>query len=184
MSRARTTNARLHRFAAGATLALALLLSGFAGQALANTASTIIYRCTHHESFVGFTPSQYAAALQQLPTEVREYSECEELIHNAELKAASGGQAAAITAAASIAPPTPAEQQILTTTAHKAPTPVKLGSQTALPGVVHVDIAAAFNSLPAPLIALIILLLAAGVTTGVGSLPHGLVERLRSRRGK
>jgi hypothetical protein len=160
------------------------MLGGFAGQAFANTASTIIYRCTHHQSLVGFTPSQYAQALQQLPTEEREYSECEETIHNAELAAASGGQTRAIAAAASIAPPTPAEQQALTTTARKAPAQIKLGSQTALPGVVHVDIANALNSLPAPLVALIVLLLVAGVTIGVGSLPHGIVERLRRRLGK
>jgi hypothetical protein len=184
MSRARTTNFSSRPAALCAALVIALLLGGFAGQAAASVASSIIYKCGHNEPFGGYTPSEYAQALRQLPTEVSEYTACEELIHHAELAAASGGQTGAIAAAATIAPPTPAEQQTLTATAHKSPAPIKLGSQTALPGVVHVDIAAALNSLPAPLVALIVLLLAAGVAIGVGSLPHGIVEQLRSRRRK
>jgi len=53
----------------------------------ADEASTIIERCTHGQSLAGFSPSAYAAALQELTPTVREYSDCEELIRNAELAA-------------------------------------------------------------------------------------------------
>jgi hypothetical protein len=53
----------------------------------ADEASTIIEHCTHGQSLAGFSPSAYAAALQELTPTVREYSDCEELIRNAELAA-------------------------------------------------------------------------------------------------
>jgi hypothetical protein len=53
----------------------------------ADEASTIIERCLHGQSLAGFSPSAYAAALQELTPTIKEYSDCEELISKAELAA-------------------------------------------------------------------------------------------------
>jgi hypothetical protein len=67
-------------------LALALLstLAWGASAADADEASTIIERCTHGQSLTGFSPAAYTTALQELSPEVREYTNCEELIRAAE----------------------------------------------------------------------------------------------------
>jgi hypothetical protein len=176
MSSTSTTKARLHLLTVSVPLAvLALVFGGFVGQAGASVASTIIERCGQHQPLGGFPTSAYAQALRELPTVVAEYSPCEELIRDAEDAAASGSQTLGT---AAIAPPTPGEQQALTNSARKSPAPIKLGSQTALPGVLHVNIASVLNSLPAPLLALVALLVAAGVAMGAASLPAGIVTRL------
>jgi hypothetical protein len=185
----RASRARPSPRAVAAACAAALLLCGasFAGPALATPAEEIIERCAHqeHVSLGGFTPSEYAQALRQLPTEVREYDgECEEQIRDAEL-AAAGGQStatgASAAAAASVTPPTPAEQRALTTSARKAPVAIQLGSHTALPGVVHVDVASALNALPTPLMALVAIVVLACLALGVAYLPRGLLQRLGLR---
>ncbi len=51
----------------------------------ADEASTIIERCTHGQSLTGFRPSAYVVALAELTPTVKEYSDCEALIINAEL---------------------------------------------------------------------------------------------------
>jgi hypothetical protein len=51
--------------------------------ATADEASTIIERCTHGESLTGFNAAAYTTALQQLPTVVKEYTNCEDLIRAA-----------------------------------------------------------------------------------------------------
>ncbi len=53
----------------------------------ADEASTIIERCTHGQSLTGFSPSAYAIALEELTPTVKEYSDCEALVLNAELAA-------------------------------------------------------------------------------------------------
>jgi hypothetical protein len=69
-----------------AALALALLSAlvlGTSSVARADEASTIIERCTHGESLAGFNPAAYGKALQELPTAVKEYTNCEHLIREA-----------------------------------------------------------------------------------------------------
>ena len=51
---------------------------------------TIIIRCTHGESLSGFSQAAYHQALQELPTEVEEYSPCGNEIRHAQLAAAAG----------------------------------------------------------------------------------------------
>ncbi len=187
MSTARTTTARLQSFCRCAPVVVAIVLGGFVGQAHANAVETIIHRCAHelHPQLGGFTPSQYAQALRHLPTVVREYDgECEELIRNAELNAASGSSAASGSAAAVVVPPTPAEQQALTTSARTPAAATRVGGSSELPGVVHADVASALNSLPTPLLALVAALAACAIAVGVGFLPPGLRERLFVRRRK
>ena len=167
--------------------ALLLGIGCFATQADATPAETIIERCTHedHPALGGFTPSEYAQALRQLPTEVREYAvECEEEIRKAEL-AAADGQPTATTAGAgpaAVTPPTPAEQRVLSTSARRAPAAIRLGNHATVPGVVHVNIASALNALPGPLLALVVIVMLAVVALGAAHLPQQFVERLRLRR--
>ncbi|HTZ86326.1 MAG TPA: hypothetical protein VMB05_06635 [Solirubrobacteraceae bacterium] len=49
----------------------------------ADEASTIIERCTHGESLVGFSAAAYTKALAELPATVKEYTNCEGLIRAA-----------------------------------------------------------------------------------------------------
>jgi hypothetical protein len=90
---------------AGLALGLLSTLVGDVATTDADEASTIIERCTHGQSLAGFSLSAYVFALYELTPTVREYSDCEELIRNAELAAAES--AAAKSAAAEFAAPTP-----------------------------------------------------------------------------
>ena len=77
---------RLHRVA----LVAALLVLVSPPSARADVGATIIERCTHGQSLGGFSQQDYQRALQELPTEVEEYSECGNLIRRAQLAAAGG----------------------------------------------------------------------------------------------
>ena len=69
-----------------------VLLAGLAhGRQRADTGTKIIERCTHGQSLSGFSQQDYRRALQELPTEVEEYSDCANLIRRAQLAAAGGG---------------------------------------------------------------------------------------------
>jgi hypothetical protein len=70
---------RLHRLA----LAAALLVLASAPAARADVGATIIERCTHGESLAGFSQQDYARALQELPREVEQYTDCANLIRQA-----------------------------------------------------------------------------------------------------
>jgi hypothetical protein len=144
-------------------LALALLAGSFAAVAGADVGATIIERCTNGQSLTGFSQQAYSKALQEMPAEVSEYSDCPNLIHKAEL-AAAGGRGSAVGAgagsglnslAANVAPPTPAEQQALAHAKRSPTAPVQVGSAVVAPGVVHTNIASAVNSLPTPMLALL-----------------------------
>jgi hypothetical protein len=71
---------RLHRLA----LAAALLVLASPPFARADVGATIIERCTHGQSIAGFSQQDYARALQELSTEVEEYSNCGNLIRQAQ----------------------------------------------------------------------------------------------------
>jgi hypothetical protein len=157
-------------------------------------ASTIIERCTHGESIAGYPRSAYAQALRELPTVVSEYSDCEELIRKAELAAITGGVPGAFGTGGSgllgtpgaIPPPTPAEQEILSASAHTraGAAPIKVGNSIEQPGVLHVSLASALNSLPTPLLALLALLLALGLAAGGISLRNAGALRSFQFRGR
>jgi hypothetical protein len=148
-----------------------VLLMFFAGAAEANVGEEIIRRCTHAESLSGFTQKQYREALKDLSAGTEEYSNCAQLIRQAQLAAAgagrgggSGGGSATPTTSATAAP-TPSEQQSIAHASSAGAVPLQVGAQTIHPGVVHADIASAFSTLPTPLLAtvafLIVCLLAA-----------------------
>jgi hypothetical protein len=71
---------RLHRLA----LAAAVLVLASPPSARADVGATIIERCTHGQSIAGFTQQDYALALQELPREVEQYTNCANLIRQAQ----------------------------------------------------------------------------------------------------
>jgi len=164
-----------------ALLATALLV--IAQPARADVGETIILRCTHQESVSGFSQSAYRQALKELNADLEEYaSECSSLIRQAQEAAAgarggaSGGGGGSGAAAVAIAA-TPAEQRAITHAQSANPEPVKLKGAIIHPGVVHVGIASALNSMPTPLLVILgFLLLCVALIVG-----GALRKRVRAR---
>lgn len=166
-------------------LALALALAAYApAPAGADVGTKIIERCTHGQSIAGFSQQDYRRALEETTAEVNEYSDCVNLIHKAQLAAAGHGGAGGANGSgggsaggpsASVPPPTAAEQQALQAVPSSGSTPVQVGAQTVVPGVVHANIASAASTLPTPLLALLAFLL-------VGAL-YILARTIRERVG-
>jgi hypothetical protein len=153
----------------GATVGAILLLGVAPPPASADVGTKIIERCTHGESLSGYSQQDYRKALQEIPTEVEEYSDCGELIHKAQLAAASGSASGPTGAASSATAPiavTPAEQQAIEKVHHTGSAPVQVGSQIIRPGVVHANIASAISALPTPLIVVLSLMLVCGCAVG------------------
>jgi hypothetical protein len=71
---------RRHRLA----LVAALLVLASPTSARADVGATIIERCTHGQSLAGFSQQDYQLALGELPREVEEYSNCANLIRQAQ----------------------------------------------------------------------------------------------------
>src|SRR5204863_4224160 len=97
------------------TLAVAALnVLWSAPAAPADVGATIINRCTHGQSLSGFSQRDYRRALQELPAEVEEYSDCANLIRRAQLAAAGGPGAGAGTGeGVAPLPPSPAARPAL-----------------------------------------------------------------------
>jgi hypothetical protein len=159
--------------APAALLAIALLSS--AAPASADVGETIIQRCTHGQSLAGFSQSAYRQALKELSADAEEYTDCAQLIRQAQLAAASGRSGAG--AGAVPIPATPAEQRAIAQAAH-AGAGVKVGNQVIHPGVVRSNIASAISSLPTPLLATTAFLLACLIALAGGVLRN----RIRARR--
>jgi hypothetical protein len=169
---------RPHHHALPLFAVLAALLA-FAGSARADVGEEIIRRCTHAESLSGFSQAAYRQALKDLSAGTEEYSNCAQLIRQAQLAAAGAGRSGGSgggtgTAGAARAAPTPSEQQAIAHAPSAGAAPLQVGAQTIHPGVVHADIASALSSLPTPLLAtvafLAICLLAAagaGIRNGI-----------------
>lgn len=154
------------RLALPAALLTTTLLS-VAPPAGADVGETIIQRCTHGQSLSGFSQAAYRKALQELPTEVAEYSHCDALIRRAQLAAAGtgggGGGGAAGGGAGALATSTPltsTQRSELKRSPRAGAAPLQVGNQVIHPGVVHVDIASALSALPTPLLAILAFLLA------------------------
>ncbi len=161
------------RLSVGVLTALVLALC-VAAPACADVGATIINRCTHGQSLAGFTQQDYNKALQELPTEVEEYSDCANLIRRAQLASAGGGGGGS---GAAPIPLTPAERSTLAR-AVKSPTPVQVGGQIVSPGVVNASVASALSRLPDPLLALLAFLLACALVLAGGAIRN----RVRSHR--
>jgi tellurite resistance protein len=146
-----------------AALAAALLCACLTSVARADAGEKIIERCTHGQSLSGFSQQDYRRALQELPTEVEEYSDCGNLIRRAQLAAAGGhgganggGEALLRTAT----PLQPKEQSALKALPKTGSLARRIGGTLVRPGVVHANVASAFSSLPASLLAVLAFLLA------------------------
>jgi hypothetical protein len=160
-------------------LALALVLAaGIASPAGASVGETIIQRCTHGQSLSGFSQQAYSEALKDLTADAREYTECGSLIRQAQLAAASGRGGSAGAAGAAPIAPTASEQRAITHAAHAGSVPIRVGNSIVHPGVVHADVASALSSLPTPLLATVILLLACLLLMAGGAVRN----HIRARR--
>jgi hypothetical protein len=160
------------RSALGLAIALAATLS-IVPAARADVGAAIIERCTHGQSLSGFSQQDYRRALQELPAEVEEYSDCASLIRRAQLAVAGGGGGEALGSITS----TPAERAALHGASRKA-APVRVGGELVRPGVVHTNVASALSSLPTPLLALLAFLLAWGLALASRS----ITNRVRANR--
>jgi hypothetical protein len=150
-----------------ALAAALLLLACSPALAGADTGTKIIERCTHGKSISGYSQQAYRRALQELPTEVEEYSDCANLIRRAQLAAASGGGSGGggggTTGATT---PSASERSALDKVSTTGAGPLKVGGEIVHPGVVHANIASALSSLPDPVLAILAFLLACALALG------------------
>jgi hypothetical protein len=166
-------------------LVILLALASIAGPAQADVGEKIIDRCTHGQSLSGFSQAAYRQALKDLSAGTEEYSNCAQLIRQAQLAAAGTGHGGntgtgAGAPSAVAVTPTPSERQAIARAPSAGSAPVQVGGQTIHPGVVHVNIASALSSLPTPLLATIAFL-ALCLLLVVGT---GLRNRIRARRNQ
>jgi hypothetical protein len=163
-------------FAVTLVILLALWL---APSASADVGATIIERCTHGQPLGGYTQQDYRRALQELPAEVEEYSDCANLIRRAQLNAAGGGSAGASGAEAGAPIPlSPSEAASLRAAPRSGSAPLRVGGRVVRPGVVQASVSSALSTLPAPLLATLALLVAAALLWRGRS----ILDRVRSRR--
>jgi hypothetical protein len=152
-----------------------LALLSLVPAARADVGATIIERCTHGQSLSGFSQQDYRRALQELPAEVEEYSDCANLIRRAQLAAARGGPSASGEGPLAL---NPAERAALGRVLKAGSTPVQVGGQLVRPGIVHADVASALSTLPSPLLAILAFLLAWGLVQAGSSIRN----RVRAHR--
>jgi hypothetical protein len=178
-----TAASRVRRAGLLCALATSLLLALSAPAYATSAGEKVILHCTHNESLSGFSQSAYRQALKELEADLEEYSPCSQQISEAERAAAAGGHGGTGTLAQSTAAPvavvaTPSQQLSITKATTSKPEAVKLGGGVVHPGVVHVNVASALNSLPTPLLATLAFLLA-GLLVFVGVT---LRNRVRAKR--
>jgi hypothetical protein len=163
-------------------LAVAAVLSAMAWTAPAAQADVgeqIIRRCTHGQSLSGFSQAAYGRALKEMSAGTEEYSNCGQLIRQAQLEAAGAGLGTSgATAGAAAIAATPQEHAAIARAPSAGASPVRVDGATIRPGVVPVDVASAFSALPTPLYATVAflalcLLLVAGAA---------IRKRVRARR--
>jgi hypothetical protein len=182
LSQSRVPGERLGRSRIGRGLglpALAAVLLAFAClpvPASADTGTKIIERCAKGQSISGFSQQAYRRALQELPTEVEEYSDCGNLIRRAQL-AATGGQGGGSGGGGGTITPTvlsPAERTALGSVPKTGAEELRVGGGLVHPGVVHTNVASALSSLPDPLLAVLAFLLASALALGGRAIVKGV----------
>jgi hypothetical protein len=156
-----------------------------AAPAAAGVGAQIISKCTHGESIAGFSQQAYREALQELPTEVEEYSDCGNLIRQAELGAAGGRRTGAggffggpAGGSATPIPLTPAESTALKEARKTKAAPARVDGASVQAGVVPVSVASALSSLPTPLLAILAFMLACALVLASGAIRN----RVRAKR--
>lgn len=161
------------RIVSASALALSLLVL-LAAEASADTGAKIIERCTHGQSLSGFSQKDYRRALQELPTEVEEYSDCANLIRHAQLAAAGGGGGGPSGGGLTATPLSPSERSALTRAPKSGGKRFEVGGRLVSPGVVHADVSSALSSLPDPLLAMLAFLLACAAALGGRAILNGI----------
>jgi hypothetical protein len=152
-------------------LVAVMLLGGAAARA--DAGHTIVQRCAKNQSLAGFPPGAYAQALKDLSATTEEYSNCPQLIRQAQIEAASGHGTAApssATGTAAAIAATPAEQATIAHAAAQGSAPVKEGGQLISPGVVHANVGSAFSTLPTPVLVLLAFVLLCLAVFGANAL--------------
>jgi hypothetical protein len=175
----RNRAALVRRLGAAALLVTLLALSWLTSAAGADVGEKIIERCTHGQSVAGFSQQAYRRALQELPTEVEEYSPCGNLIRRAQLAAAGGhGAAGGVgTALPTATPLTPSDRRAIGALHKTGASPLHVGGSLVRPGVVHPSIASAFSSLPDSLLAVLAFLLACALALGARAIGRSVRAR-------
>ena len=141
----------------------------------------IIRLCAEGKSLSGFPPSAYAKALKEISATTEEYSECGQLIRQAQAAAGGASHGSGAPPSTGLSGPvqaTPAEQRSIALAASSGSAPVELGGGAVHPGVVHANVASALSTLPTPVLVLLAFLLACLVAFGGG------VARRRIRGGR
>jgi hypothetical protein len=134
--------------------------------ASASEVTKIYEACGNGTLPTGYSQQAYNQAIKEMEPELAEYTDCPDLIHKAQLAGAAGSHSAGTSSGPSeagtvaVAPPTPTEQHTLESIPHASAPPVQVGGEVVHPGVVHVNLASALNTLPTPLLALLAFLLA------------------------
>ena len=165
----------------------------FASPAVASTASSIYRECEVSGAITGhFSRSQLQSALNSIPSEVAEYSDCQDLIQQALLKASGpggsqhtsgtaaaaggkGGGGGSGTHAAGGANKTRAGSTQKGTLAKGSDGPVTLAGSDIRPG--STGTGAATSSLPAVLLVVLILLALTAVSGGAVAIRRRVVAR-------
>jgi hypothetical protein len=172
---------RRARLQAGLLAACALLLVlCTAPPARADVGEQIIQRCTHGQSISGYTQQDYRRALQELPSEVEEYSDCGSLIRRAQLAAAGGGSGPSSGEGSAALPLSSLERASLAGVPHSGGGTLRVGGQLIHPGVVHANIASALSTLPTPLLAILAFLLACALAQAASKIRDRVRARHRS----
>jgi hypothetical protein len=157
------------RFGVATLAAVLLAFACLTAAADADVGEKIIERCTHGQSLSGFSQQAYRRALQELPTEVEEYSDCGNLIRHAQLSAAGGqggssGGSGSVPAVAT--PLSGSDRRALKRLRKTGAAPLHVGKTLVRPGVVHANVSSAFSSLPDSLLAMLAFLLACALALG------------------
>jgi len=184
-----TTHRSVLRIGALTVLLLALA-AGLAGPAWASKGAQVIRDCLAHDRIThAYTVQDYRDALHQLPTDVREYSDCGDVIRRAELAAAGGsrssqGASPGLTGTTSqtnaLAGATSRERAALDSARRLGSQAVRVGGLLVRPGASPVRTGSIVNSLPTPLLAGLAALLA-GALLGPAAWVRNLVRARRSR---
>src|SRR5262245_13083369 len=148
-------------------LALAALALAVVAPAAHASAKDVIRDCSEDGVLNGhYSHSELTKALEQLPSDLDEYTDCRSVIRSAQLRSASGKKESIVPATAA---PTPNEQQRVAQ-ASKSPGPVNVGGKGVVPGASGAPFKAAGFGTDLPTFVLITLVLLLLMMVGAAGL--------------
>jgi hypothetical protein len=174
----------LRRLLAAAALSVCLLVPS--GSALASGADVLKDCSNNGRLSKTYTQKEYRQALAQMPTDLREYSDCADIIRRAELGLAGGGSGGGgsgntgANAQNPFAGATPQEvaraQRDIAKARKTGGAKQRIGTANATPGTLAYRQIRSVSKLPAPLLVLVVLIL-----LGAAGLASYLVHGRRGR---